>query len=103
MTSSRIAISATVRAIGPAVSRIELSGTTPVRDTAPTVGRRPAKAACAAGLRTGPPLTAPTPTAPNLAAVAAQVPPDEPPVANAVLYGLRVNPETTELILSPIP
>ena len=70
-----------MRAIGPAVSRTLLSGTTPVRETRPTVGRNPASALCAAGMRTLPPVSVPIPTTPKLAASAAPVPPDEPPVA----------------------
>ena len=73
MASSRIVISVTLRAIGPAVSRIEFRGTIPVRDTRPTVGRRPANALYADGLRTEPPASVPMPTTPKLAARAAPV------------------------------
>ena len=85
MTSSRAAKSATLRAIGPVVSRTELLGVIPAVDTRPTVGRSPTNALCADGARTDPPVSVPMPTTPKLAAMLAPVPPDEPPVANAVL------------------
>src|SRR4029450_6755065 len=96
-------MSVTLRAMGPAVSRTELRGTIPVREMSPTVGRSPARALYADGMRTAPPVSVPHATMPKLAARAAPDPPDEPPVANAVLYGLRAKPEITELTLSVIP
>lgn len=96
-------MSTTVRAMGPAVSRTELRGTIPVRETSPTVGRSPANALYADGMRTDPPVSVPIATMPKLAATAAAEPPDDPPVANAVLYGLRAKPDTTELTLSAMP
>ncbi len=81
MTSSRMAMSVTERAIGPAVSRTPSSGTTPVRDTNPTVGLKPDSALCADGMRTEPPVSVPMPTTAKLDANAAAGPPEEPPVA----------------------
>ncbi len=63
----------------------------------------PASALWAAGMRTLPPVSVPMPTVAKLAAMEAPVPPEEPPVANAVLYGLRAKPGSTELMLSPPP
>jgi hypothetical protein len=56
----------------------------PLRETRPTVGRRPASAWCAEGARTEPPVSVPIPTTAKLAASAAAVPPEEPPVPKAV-------------------
>ena len=103
ITSSRIAISVTLLAIGPGVSCTESKGTKPVRDTRPTVGRSPAKALKADGTRTEPPVSDPIPTTPKFAATDAPVPPEDPPDANAVLYGLRTRHGTTELMLSVRP
>ncbi len=41
ITSSRIARSTTLRAIGPTVSSVDESGITPARDTRPADGRSP--------------------------------------------------------------
>src|SRR5262245_64669863 len=56
-----------------------------------------------AGLRTEPQVSEPSPIMPKLAASDAPVPPDDPPVACAVLYGLRAKPGSTELMLSMPP
>ena len=55
------------------------------------------------GLRIDPQVSEPRPTTPKLAAKPAAVPPEEPPVACAVLYGLRAKLGSTELILSNPP
>jgi hypothetical protein len=79
-------MSATLRAMGPAVSRTELFGVMPAVDTSPTVGRSPTSALLADGDLTEPPVSVPMPTTPKLAANEAPVPPEEPPVPNAVSY-----------------
>src|SRR5439155_7986383 len=103
ITSRSRAASSTERVIGPGVSRRLSSGAMPVRLTSPTVGRTPTRLLIDAGARTLPPVSVPRPTVPKLAAIATPVPPDEPPLAYARLYGLRVKPGTTELMLSGRP
>src|SRR6266581_226133 len=75
----------------------------PVRLTRPTVGRSPTRLLFDAGARTLPPVSVPRPTVPKLAAIATPVPPLDPPLAYARLYGLRVKPGNTELMLSARP
>ena len=56
---SSAAASATVRVIGPAVSCVAEIGRMPVRDTSPTVGRRPTTLCAAAGLVIEPDVSVP--------------------------------------------
>ena len=82
-TESSNATSATVRAIGPAVSRVWLMGSTPAAGyrcrLPPVEGRRPTVPVKAAGTRTEPPVSLPSPAGAIRAAIAAAVPPDDPP------------------------
>src|SRR5436190_15628212 len=75
----------------------------PVRLTSPTVGLSPTRLLMEDGARMLPPVSVPSPTVPRLAARATPVPPLDPPLAYARLYGLRVNPGSTELMLSASP
>jgi len=79
-----IATSVTVRVIGPPISCVLESGMIPVRLARPCVPRTPTKLLCEAGMRIDPQVSLPMPTAAKLAAIAAPVPPLEPP-------GLRSN------------
>ena len=79
MAVSRIAASATLRAIGPGVSWLDEIGTTWVRETRPTVGFSPTRPANDDGQVTEPSVSVPTPAAASEAAIAAPVPDDEPP------------------------
>ncbi len=78
IAESRAAASATVRAIGPAVSWLCESGMMPARLTSPTVGLIPTRPFADDGHTTEPSVSVPTPTAARLAAIAAPVPADEP-------------------------
>ena len=82
--------SATVRAIGPAMSASRLSGTTPARLVSPIVERMPTSAWCDDGPRMELPVSVPSPTSPKLAATAAAVPPLEPAVTRSSAYGFFV-------------
>ena len=79
VTSSAMARSLTVRANGPAMSCVCDSGITPDRLTSPCVGRSPTRLPNAAGMRIEPQVSEPQPTAAKLAAMAAPVPPLDPP------------------------
>ena len=57
----------------------------PARDTAAQLGRSPTMELFEAGLRIEPQVSDPMPIMPKLAARDAPVPPDDPPVACAVL------------------
>ncbi len=80
-TPRRIAASATVRAIGPAVSWSAVMGMTPYRLTRPTVGLIAASMFALAGLRIDPDVSVPTFAAQKLAAV--PMPELDPPVPSA--------------------
>src|ERR1700743_349959 len=75
----------------------------PARETSAQLGRKPTRALLEEGLRTDPQVSEPSPTTPKLAASPPPVPPDDPPVPCAVLYGLRAKPGKTELMLSRPP
>ena len=57
----------------------------PARETSALLGRRPTSALLLDGFRIDPQVSEPSPTTPKLAASPAAVPPEEPPVAWAVL------------------
>ena len=82
MAESRIAASATVRHIGPAVSWVEEIGMMPRRDTRPTVGLIPTSPHIEDGQRIEPSVSVPMPAAARLAEMPEPVPLDEP-------HGLR--------------
>ena len=82
--------SATVRAIGPAMSASRLSGITPARLVNPIVDRMPTSAWCDDGPRIELPVSLPRPTAPKFAATAAAVPPLDPAVTRSSAYGFFV-------------
>ncbi len=92
--------SATVLAIGPAISAAKLSGMTPDRLVSPMVDRMPTSAWCADGPRIELPVSVPSPARPKLAATAAAVPPLEPAVTREGSYGLRVYPGSSEPTVS---
>ena len=78
---SRMAASATVRAIGPAVSWSRVTGAIPQRLIRPSVGRIPTSMLAFDGLMTEPPVSVPTFPAQKLAAV--PIPELDPPVLSA--------------------
>src|SRR5919197_1145473 len=78
-TAHAAATAATVRAIGPTVSKLGQSGKTPSVETRPQLGFRPTTPQHAAGSRTEPPVSVPRPRSQSPAASAAALPPDEPP------------------------
>src|SRR5690606_8946336 len=92
ITPSNKAASATLRAIGPAVSCDCAMGMMPLRPIRPTVGLIPTSPVIAAGQITLPSVSVPTPAAARLAAIAAPVPLLEPHGLRSSTYGLRVCP-----------
>ena len=84
-TSNRVTRSVTVLASGPAVSRESYRPIIPARDINAQLGRKPTRELLFAGLRIEPNVSEPRPTTPKFAAKPAAVPPEEPPVAWAVL------------------
>ena len=85
--------SATVRAIGPTVSKLGASGKTPSTETAPSAGLRPTTPQAPAGSRTEPPVSVPSARGTSPAASAAALPPLEPPAMRSGCRGLTTSPK----------
>ena len=79
ITSSNSAASATLRAIGPGESCASLIGTTPTRETLPTVGLIPTQPFSDAGQMIEPSVSVPTARVTNPAATDEPEPDEEPP------------------------
>ena len=90
MTVSSAAASATVRAIGPAVSCVCEIGTMPDRLTRPTVGLIPTSPLTAEGQTIDPSVSVPTPIAASCAAMAAPVPELDPQSSDHLVSKQRV-------------
>ena len=84
--------SATVRAIGPTVSKLAASGNTPSTGTVPWAGLRPTTPQAAAGMRIDPPVSVPSASGTMPAARAAALPLLEPPATRSGATGLTVSP-----------
>ncbi len=74
------AVSDTVRAIGPAVSRVGTSGNAPSSGISPHCDFKPTVPQHADGMRIEPPVSEPSAMSQRPAASAAPLPLDEPPV-----------------------
>ena len=85
--------SATVRAIGPAWSKLGASGKTPSIGTRPCVGLKPTIPQHAAGMRIEPPVSVPSAASHRPAASAAAEPPLEPPGMRSGSSGLTTSPQ----------
>ena len=85
---SSAAASATVRAMGPAVSWLCAIGMMPVRLTRPSVGLMPTSEALFDGDTIDPSVSVPTAAAPRLAATAAPEPELEPDGLRSSAYGI---------------
>src|SRR5580704_16738749 len=96
MLSSSVAISATVRPIGPGVSWKCTRGEKPARLISPVVTRKPKRLLNEAGILMDPPVSSPIPTSPKFAATPAAVPALEPPGSRAGSYGFLVWPVRDE-------
>ena len=96
-----MATSVTVRPIGPPMSCVLDSGMIPVRLASPCVPRMPTRLLCEAGMRIDPQVSLPIPTAAKFAAMAAPVPPLEPPGLRSSAYGLRVWPNSEPSVVIP--
>ena len=90
--SSARAADRTPRASGPMVSRLRLSGKTPVVSTEPMVGLNPTTPQRDAGTLIEPPVSLPTAQSHMPAATAAADPPDDPPGIRSGSCGLRTAP-----------
>ena len=84
MAVSSIAASATLRAIGPAVSCVEEIGTTCVRLTMPTVGLKPTTPLMLAGQVMDPFVSVPIAAQAKPAATAAPLPEEEPQALRSI-------------------
>src|SRR6476659_9199102 len=84
-----MAASATLRAIGPAVSWVWEIGTIPVRLTRPTVGLKPTRPQLFDGETIDPSVSEPIAAAHMLAAAAAPEPDEEPEALRSSAYGFR--------------
>ena len=92
IAESRIAASATVRHIGPAVSWVDEIGMMPRRETRPTVGLIPTRPHIEAGQRIEPSVSVPMPAAARLPEMPAPVPLDEPHGLRSRAYGFLTCP-----------
>ncbi len=101
MASRTIARSVTVRASGPPTSCDSASGMMPLRLDSPIVGRSPTRLLWAEGYRIDPHVSVPIPNDAKLAAIAAPVPPLEPPGFREGSYGLRVCPPRELMVVMP--
>ena len=91
-TACASAQSATVRAIGPTVSKLGASGNTPSSGIDPCAGLSPTTPHAAAGIRTEPPVSVPSASGTIPAASAAALPLLEPPATRSGATGLTVSP-----------
>src|SRR3954464_12060032 len=89
IASCSSAASSTVRAIGPAWSRLEENAIRPYRDTGPYVGLCPTSPVTAAGWRIEPPVSVPIAQGARPPATAAAEPPEEPPGNRSRPPGVR--------------
>jgi hypothetical protein len=78
-----------LRAMGPTVSMLLLTGSTPLFDTNPNVGRRPVTPQKPAGTRTEPPVSVPSAASTISSATATAEPPLEPPGMQVGFHGFR--------------
>src|SRR5437762_9408112 len=101
MACSRMATSRTRRAIGPAWSRFQLSGSTPRTLIRPYVGLSPTTPHNDDGIRIEPPVSLPSEPMHNSAASAAADPPDEPPGTRVTSHGLRQAPKCGLSLVTP--
>ena len=76
----------------PTVSKVNDSGTTPLRLAKPNVGRNPTRPATLAGPRIEPEVSVPKAKAAKSAATAAAEPLLEPETSREVSYGFKVTP-----------
>ena len=95
------AASSTVRVIGPISSCVELKGMMPSRLISPRVGRSPTMPVAEAGERIDCPVSLPVPSTAKFAAMAAPVPPLDPPAVRVRSYGFLVCPPS-ELTVVPV-
>src|SRR5438874_13206631 len=84
-----MAMSPTVAAIGPAVSRVWEIGAMPCCEYRPSVGRNDAQPLSAQGILTDPPVSVPSPAVTMRAPITAPVPDGEPPALLVVCWALR--------------
>src|SRR3954453_18519895 len=102
MTSCSRAASSTLRAQGPAWSRLLARATSPYRLTPPYVGLTPTVPVTAAGWRIEPPVSVPIASGASYAATAAADPPPEPPGIRSRSHGLCVGPYAECSVDEPI-
>ena len=88
-------------ASGPPTSWVTESGTMPAILDSPFVGRSPTRLFTEDGIRIDPQVSEPIPAAARLAAMAAAVPPLDPPGLRDGSYGFRVCPKAEPTVVIP--
>ena len=95
-TSNAYAISAKVRAIGPRVENVlQVGGSGSPFGMTPCVVLNPLSPQTSDGIRIDPPPSDPVARLSMPDAMAAAVPPDDPPAVRSRAHGLRLGPKTT--------
>src|SRR5690349_7927269 len=102
MAASRYATPFTSCAKGPTWSSELANAITPNRDTRPYVGFIPTQPTIAAGCRIEPPVSVPSAPATIRAAIAAALPPEDPPGDRDRSHGFRVGPNALFSVEEPI-
>jgi hypothetical protein len=101
VASRTTAMSSTFLASGPPTSWVRASGMMPSRLNSPCVTRRPTRLLCDEGIRIEPHVSVPIPTTAKFAAIAAPVPPLDPPGLRRVSYGFSVCPPSELMVVIP--
>ena len=96
-------VSATVFAIGPAVTRRPYQAKPRLKGVRPIEGRRPTTLQKLAGLRSDPPMSLPSARGSISVASATAAPPLLPPAVLVGSYGFKVAPNTALKVFEPKP
>ena len=100
-TASSRATSATLRPMGPTVSRVLEIRVRPALGYRPTVGRKPTIPLRAAGMRLLPPVSVPSPATAMPVATATAVPPLLPPAIKSGSQAFPTEPNAMFLLVMP--
>ena len=92
MTLRSIALSVTLRVIGPQVSKVRPRGMIPAMGTRPIVGLIPTVPQAEEGILTEPPVSVPSVASAVAFAIAAAEPPLQPPQNLFRSHGFRLGP-----------
>ncbi|MNT25673.1 hypothetical protein D3C72_1612030 [compost metagenome] len=101
MASASNSTSSTCSPSRPTWSQVGARGNTPRVDNVPSVGLYPTTPHSAAGIRTEPPVSVPTPAMMAPCAIAAAAPPLDPPGMRAWSSGFSVSPNLALAVVTP--